>query len=68
MYDKRDRKSVRRRRKLAYLLARKPRQCNNGPVERFADEDYLFPASYARYRHIQIRIVKTNRVLAGAGW
>jgi hypothetical protein len=52
MYDERDRKSVRTRRKLADLVARDPRQRDNGPVKRFADEYYFVAASYACYRHI----------------
>jgi hypothetical protein len=68
MYDKRERESVRRSRKLADLVAGKSRKCDNGPVERFADEDYFVPTSYARYRHVQIRIIESYRVLAGVGW
>jgi hypothetical protein len=43
MYDKREHESVRRRRKLADLFARKPGQCDNGAVERFANEDDFVP-------------------------
>jgi hypothetical protein len=68
MYDKREHESVRRRRKLADLFARKPGQCDNGAVERFANEDDFVPAGYARYHRLQIRVVETNRVLTSAGW
>jgi len=68
MYDKWEYESVRRRRKLANLLTRKPRQCDDGPVERFTNKDYLFPSSYACYYHVQIGIIETYRVVARARW